>query len=242
MVSLVVVDATGSSILSGSLLIVSSFSVDVVNGSVVVAFASAMNERKKRISLVFLLLFNIQRNEMMKKNQWRALACTDFGSTCVREKQKSLAMATKNRLYHVVNSNREKKSERDQKKRKTRCERSLALMNKFVERSESIQAELERNNIICVHKSLKNILRLRIRRYESLHLLSDVLIFFLPDFVSFSSADNDECELFDGSLGLCRRFFFVEFINGTVSSSLIPISFNAGGVFKGIFCVRLNLN
>ena len=54
--------------------------------------------------------------------------------------------------------------------------------------------------------------------------------------------DGDECELFDVSFGLCKRFFFIEFINGIVSSSLFGISFDTGDVFNGRFCVRLNLN
>jgi hypothetical protein len=74
------------------------------------------------------------------------------------------------------------------------------------------------------------------------NILSDFFCFFVENFFSFSSADDDECGLVDGSLGLYKRFFFVEFINGIVSSSFIPISFDTGEVFNGRFCVRLNLN
>ena len=69
---------------------------------------------------------------------------------------------------------------------------------------------------------------------------SDAFAFF----VFFSSSDDepDMWELLDGSLGLCKRFFFVVLIWGTVSSSFVNISLETGDVFNGRLWVRLNLN
>jgi len=113
-----VVEATGSSFLIISDLIFSSFVIDTVvdflGNSIVIIDSVVSSIKIKRNMNLFSFLIKIHNC---------ALACTDFGLTCIRKAKSLAAMAVVNKsgLYHIENSDRERGIRRKEKRYENSC-------------------------------------------------------------------------------------------------------------------------